>query len=115
MEMRYINNDKIRQELEQYKNNQFKDNIENIARLLVLRNKKAKILGYKNYSDFKSKYHMAKNSENIKDFLNDLINKLDYRFEKEMETIKKLKRKVTNDTVINSWDVDYYIVKWKKK
>ena len=113
--MRYINNNKIRQELEQYKNNQFKDNIENIARLLVLRNKKAKLLGYKNYSDFKSKYHMAKNSDNIKDFLNDLIVKLDYRFSKEMDTIKKIKAKESYDKNINSWDVDYYIVKWKKK
>jgi len=113
--MRYINNDKIRQELEQYKNNQFKDNIENIARLLVLRNKKAKILGYKNYSDFKSKYHMAKNSENIQSFLKNFIGKLDYRFSKEMDMIKKIKGKVSKDNQVNSWDVDYYIVKWKRK
>jgi Zn-dependent oligopeptidase len=112
--MRYLSNSKIRKNIEFYRNNQFNGDIENIARLLVLRNKKSLILGYKNYSDFKSKHHMVKNSDNIKEFLNELIYKLDYRFAKEIETIKKIKNK--NDTTdINSWDIEYYIVKWKRK
>jgi metallopeptidase MepB len=124
--LRYINNSKIRRNIEFYRDNQFDGDMENISRLIVLRNKKAKLLGYNNYSDLKSKYHMAQNSENIKNFLNSLIGKLDYRYTKEINTIKKIKTKNNNKkklnpsdpsdhAKINSWDVDYFIVKWRKK
>ncbi len=54
---------------------------------------------------------MAKNSDNIKEFLNEILFKLDFRFFKEISTIQKIKKNKN----INSWDIDYYLIKWKRK
>jgi thimet oligopeptidase len=119
---RYLKNSTIRKNLEFFHNNQYVDLIENIVRLLVLRDKKAKILGYNNHSDYKLRNQMAKCSNNVKEFLTELLHKLDTRYLKEVDVLLKFKKrdldKVNQDTKdlqLNSWDVDYYITRWKKE
>ncbi len=115
--MKYINNAQIRKNMEQFYSGQCSDIIDDIARLIVLKDKYAKLLGYDNYSDYKSSNQVAKNSENIKNFLTELLHKLDFRYSKEMNTLLRVKKENNNNNnnCINSWDLQYYINKWKKE
>lgn len=110
--MRYIDSSNVRKKIEQHYHNKFKSCSENIIKLLILRKNRANLLGHDNYSNMKSKNYMAKHSDNIKTFLNELLYKLDTRFCKEMETISNIQN--SDSSIINSWDIDYYIIRWKK-
>lgn len=81
-----------------------------IAKLIVLRDKHAKILSYKCHSDYKAFIQMTKNSNNIKNFMAELLSKLNYRYMREIDTISKFK-----DKNINSYDIQYYVTKWKQE
>jgi Zn-dependent oligopeptidase len=117
--MKYIDDENIRKKLEFFYSSQCFDVVDEIARLIVLRDKYAKLLSYSNHSDYKSFNQVAKNSENIKNFLAELLYKLDFRYTKEISTLSKIKKRFnytdrdTNE--INSWNVLYYIDKWKRK
>jgi metallopeptidase MepB len=113
--MKYIDDHNIRKKIENEYSNKFLPIINDIIKLLVLRNKKANILGFKSYADFKTSSQMTKRSDNVKEFLNDLLQKLDYRYYKEFETLLRLKKNDLPDeaNIINSWDLLYYLNKWK--
>jgi len=116
--MRYINDESVRKQLELDYSAKYSYIINDISRLIVLRDKHAKLLSYNNHSDYKASMNMAKNSSDIKDFLTELLYKLDNRYFREIETLLKLKKydnNVINKNKINSWDLQYYINKWKKE
>jgi Zn-dependent oligopeptidase len=120
--MKYISNDTVRRDLEYRYNTKGKPIINDILRLYILRNKQAKLLSYKNHSEYKIETQLARSTETVKVFLTDFLKRLDYRFNKEISTIKKIKKvrydnKETDDNYnqINSWDIPYYLTKWKKE
>lgn len=112
--MKYNTNAKTRESIENYYSNICSGTLMNyIAKLIVLRDKHAKILSYKCHSDYKAFINMTKNSNNIKNFMAELLNKLNYRYVREIDTINKFKDKGSSE--INSYDVQYYISKWKQE
>lgn len=111
--MKYIDNPDVRKRIESEYSNRYNEIINYICKLVALREKHAKILSYSNYSDYTSEINMTKHSENIKNFLNELLNKLDKRYTKEIDTLNKIASKYGNDD-LNSWDIQYYITKWKQ-
>jgi len=106
-----INNSIVRKNIELIYSAKTYDIVIDIARLIVLRDKYAKILSYKNYSDYKTELNGAKNSQNVRDFLRTVIETMEYRYVKEVSTLKKIK----NSDSLNSWDLSYYITKWRKE
>lgn len=119
--MRYILNEDVRKKLEQIYMSSFTEMTDEIARLLVLRSKKALILGYDSYSDYKLSTMMAKNPKNVKEFLMTLFDKLENRYIQETKMLKNLKKidvkrgQAKNFEKLNSWDVSFYLTRWKKK
>ena len=112
--MKYIDNSEVRRKIETVYSDRFKPVASYICKLIVLKDKYAKILSYSSYSDYKAQIQMVKNSENIKNFLVELLQKLDNRYINEIETINKIAKKYESSS-INSWDLQYYITKWKKE
>ena len=114
--MKYIDNANIRKLIESTYSTKYNDMLDHLSKLIVLRDKHAKILSYNCHSDFKSHTQMTKNSENIKNFLAELLHKLDFRYKRELDTLFKIMSKNDNNSSqINSWDVQYYITKWKQE
>ena len=118
--MRYVKSEQIRKQIEFAYHTQCKNVLDNFIKLLVLRHKHAQILGYKSHSGFRSKNQMAGSDVNITKFLTKLLHKLDYRYFKEMTTLLKLKKRdyetgKSENKHINSWDVHYYLTRWKKE
>ena len=86
-----------------------------IKKILILREKYAKILGKKNYADYKTKRRMVKNSKTAIGFVESLHEKVKPAFNSEFEklnTYKKTKEIDLNEN-LNPWDVAYYINKYK--
>ena len=113
--IKYISDKNIRKKIEIQYVNRFDNIIEHICKLIVLRDKHAKLLSYDNHSDYKSFIQMTKHSDNIKNFLTELLSKLDFRYKREMDTIIKLNNKHNDHSQINNFDVPYYINKWKQE
>lgn len=116
--MKYIKNENVREKIEFFYHTKCSYNLDSLTRLFILKNKYAKLLSYNAYIDYKVDGEMIKNSNNIKNFLTKILGKLDYRFNKEIMTLLKFKKSdknfVDDRTKLNSWDIDYYITKWKK-
>jgi len=83
-----------------------------ILKLIELKNKKAKILWYKNYAELSLEYKMAESPEEVLELIEDLSRKAKPKALEEIEEIKQyfwLKE-------LKSWDMAYYsrILKEKK-
>lgn len=113
--MKYINDSNVRKYIESSYSTKYDNMLGHLSKLIVLKDKHAKILSYECHSDFKSHIQMTKNSGNIKNFLAELLHKLDFRYKREIDTIMKIMNKSNNYDNLNSWDIQYYITKWKQE
>jgi Zn-dependent oligopeptidase len=88
------------------------DNRENVLKIINLKDKKAKLLWYKNYAGLSLEFKMAESSKQVIDLLSDLWTKAKPKALDEIEEIKSF----FNLEDINSWDMGYYsrILKEKK-
>lgn len=109
--MKYITDSKIRSMVELYYSNMYQNVLGYIAKIIVLRDKHAKILSYNCHSDYKAFIQMTKNSNNIKNFMSELLNKLNFRYTRETDTLKKL----NGNKELNSHDIPYYLSIWKQE
>jgi Zn-dependent oligopeptidase len=117
--LRYVQNSDIRKKLEAFYYSRYEKNYENLLKLLLLRQKKAELLSHTNYLELKCFTNMEK-SDDIQQTLIDINKNLDNRFTKEILTLQKFKKKYTDinelhSNIISSWDVQYYMNKWKTR
>lgn len=103
--MKYINNDKIRLEINKMFNIRFITVLDDVSKLLIFRQEFAKELGYNNYSDYINNTQLAETSENIKKFLTSNDHVLDAKYYEELKMIKTVKQ--NND--LYDTDVDHLI------
>lgn len=75
---------------------------------LKLRNQLAQLLGYSTYANYNLDIKMAKNQETVFDFVNNLKDKLKPLGQKEIETLKTLKKKDCEELGL-AYDDHYYI------
>ena len=110
--MKYAKNFTTRVKLlKTYMNRGFPENSERFKKVLSLRRQFATILGYENYASFVQEIRMAKNPENVEDFLGDLTKKARIIAEKDFEEFKQLKNEElgkNSDGIIHEADVNYY-------
>ncbi|MBE0539451.1 MAG: M3 family metallopeptidase [Ignavibacterium sp.] len=95
-------------------NNEF-DNKEIIKKIIVLRNEKVNLLGYKTYADFKLEKNMAKNPDNVNKFLADLWKPALEKSKKEAADMQKMIDVEGGDFKLTGWDWWYYAEKVKKE
>ncbi len=94
-----------------------KKNIEILKKALSLRDKSAKLLGYKNYADFVTEERMAKSSKKVYLFLNTLIKKVEKGAREELTEFAKMKEKDSGKkcNLPEHYDIAYYSNMLKKK
>ncbi|MGE5679989.1 MAG: M3 family metallopeptidase [Bacillota bacterium] len=95
-------------------NNDELDNKKNFSRIAKLRIEKAKLLGYKRYSDFVLQRRMAKTPENVMKFLSDLWAPTVKRAKSEVEDMQKIIDAEGGGFQLQPWDWWYYAEKVKK-
>lgn len=81
-----------------------------IRDILALRAEKAHLCGYGTYPAYALRESMAGNGENAMKFVNELLDKVKAPFFREMETLRRLKARLTEqeNARLNPWDVAYY-------
>lgn len=90
------------------------DNKDIIRKILKLKDERARLLGYKNYSEFVLEERMAGTGKRVLDFLNDLLQKAKPKAEAEMVELKEFAKKLDNIDKLKKWDISYYAEKLKK-
>ncbi|MGY5859871.1 MAG: M3 family metallopeptidase [Candidatus Thorarchaeota archaeon] len=111
--MNYANNPETRKRMQtaQFRRGG-KENSERLSDALALRDRLAKLTGFKNFAEYQISVKMAKTPERIFDFMNDLKEKLMPLFKKELTVFKELKAKHTGisveDVKFELWDLFYY-------
>jgi len=96
-------------------NNDSLDNKAIFSRIVVLRVKKANLLGYKRFSDLALQRKMAKTPENVYKFLSDVWKPTVHTAQKEVEEMQKLINEEGGNFKLQPWDWWYYAEKVKQK
>ena len=93
-----------------------RDNRPVIARVLELRRAKAKLLGYRDFSDLVTEDRMAKEGAKAQAFLEDLRDKTQTAFERENDELVAFRRKLEGGgaLAIQPWDSAYYAEKQRQ-
>lgn len=88
-----------------------------LQRIVELRDRIARALGYATWADYRTEIKMARTGAAATQFLNDLRAGLQPKFGQEIETLRQLKVAETGDTnaVIRLWDWRYYENQLKKQ
>jgi peptidyl-dipeptidase Dcp len=95
-------------------NNDEFDNKKIISGIASLRVKRANLLGYNTHANFVLERNMAKNPQNVYDFLNDLWKPASKRAEQEVKDMQALINKESGKFKLEAWDWWYYAEKVKK-
>lgn len=93
------------------------DNSKIMQRILELRQKRAEILGEKDFSDLILKRRMAKSGEKAYDFVLDLSGKTRAAFEREYQELKAFRKSVDanyDGGDFQPWDLSYWSEKMRK-
>lgn len=106
--LKNIKNGDVRKKIEElyYGDNNFN----NFARLIVYRHKYANMLGYPNYCELKTGIR----GKRMTTLIENIVSKLDDVCAKEIKILSELKSKRETTSNIYTWDLLYYLNKWKK-
>ena len=87
------------------------------SRILKIRARIAKILGFDHWADYRIEIKMAKNAATALAFEHALAERLTPKYEAELETYRRMKAKETGDpdATIHYWDLRYYRNQLKKE
>jgi Zn-dependent oligopeptidase len=89
-----------------------KENCRRLSDTLALRDRQAKLLGFKTFAEYEISRKMAKVPERVFEFENDLVERLTPLSEKELEDLRALKAKELgisiDDANIEMYDLAYY-------
>ncbi len=93
------------------------NNSDIIIKILTLRQKKAELMGFKNFADFILQDRMAKNGASANQFLMDLKEKVYPRFLEENASLQKFRDEYegVNSGKLKPWDLAYYAEKQRQK
>lgn len=90
------------------------DNSSNIEQILHLKNELAKVLGFKDYADLQLETRMAKDSEEVMNFLDDLAKRSKPFAQRDLDELKSFAKAEFNKESLNPWDIAYYSEKLRK-
>ena len=91
------------------------DNTSIVKKIVKLKHKRARLLGYDNFADYILEKRMAENQNNIMSFLNDLYESCFELAKSDLEQVQKLAFELDGIKNFQKWDFAYYSEKLKKK
>ena len=91
------------------------DNSEVMEDILKARKELADILGYKNYAEVSIANKMAESTDDVINFLTNLVSKSKPQADTEFETLKSFAKKYCEIRKIEAWDVMYISEKLKQR
>jgi len=91
------------------------DNSQVMEDILKARKEMAEILGYKNYAELSIANKMAETTDQVIEFLNDLVKKSKPQAQVEFDTLKLFAKKHYDIQKLEAWDVMYVSEKLKQK
>ncbi|MFW2387826.1 MAG: M3 family metallopeptidase [Polyangiales bacterium] len=93
-----------------------RDNRPIISRILELRDAKARLLGYEDFSDLVTEDRMAKSGKNARAFIDDLRGRTEAAFERENQELQAFRNGIEGDSArsLEPWDVAYYAEKQRQ-
>ncbi len=91
------------------------DNKEIIKKIIKLRDQKAKLLGFKNFAEYKIAINMAQNPGNVYDFLMKLWEPALKMAKQDVKEMQAIADKEGANIKIESWDWWYYAEKLRKE
>jgi Zn-dependent oligopeptidase len=97
-----------------FKNNEF-DNQENVLKIVSLRHQRAELLGYSSHAHFTLEERMAKTSEKVIDFSEELLEKAKPAAQKEFNELESFAKELDGLDHLEKWDGSYYSEKLKQK
>jgi len=113
--MTYGSNREYREELYRAYNTRAPQNAEVIDRLLELRDKKAKMLGFDNFAQYSLADKDAKSSEDVVSFLEELAKLSKNQAKEELLELQNFAKALDGIEELASYDLGYYAQKLKKK
>lgn len=90
------------------------DNSEIMERILALRHEQALLLGYSNYAELSLATKMARSTEEVMHFLNDLASRSLPRAKRDLEELKAFAEQEHGIASLEAWDLAYYSEKLKQ-
>ena len=118
--MTYADNRELRKKLSfafgnrSFNNDAF-DNKNIVLKIVTLRYKRAKLLGYKSHAHFVLEERMAETPEKVLEFLYELLEKVKPAAEKEFKNLENFAKKLDDIGRLEKWDSVYYSEKLKQK
>lgn len=91
------------------------DNQNIIKKIITLKTKRAHLLGYKNYAEYVLEERMAKNSETVFKFLQNLLEPSKKAAERDLNEVRAFRKQTEGTDVIKPWDFAYYSEKLKEQ
>ena len=111
----YGSNRKFREELSRAYSSRAPENSEIIDKLLLLKDRKSKLLGFKNYASYSLAKKDAPNENRVIEFLEEIVKLAKPTAIKELNEIKEFAKELDNIDRIETYDIAYYSQKLKKK
>jgi oligopeptidase A len=90
------------------------DNRHLVRRILELRQEKARLLGFTDFSDLVLADRMAENGERASDFVRRLRERTEPHFHRENEELRKFRASRGDDGPMQPWDVTYWAEKQRR-
>jgi len=99
-----------------YKRRGGQKNVQVLERILLLRHRAAKLLGYQHPADFETGIRMAKNAQNVFDFYEKLRPLLRKKAKLDWQELTQAKRQHTGDpqAELHPWDQSFYVKRLMK-
>ena len=91
------------------------DNREVVLKIVQLRHKKAKLLGFENHAELQLQDKMAESPENVRAFLDGLVGPIKKAANKEFASLKQFKMSKSGNDSIDSWSLSYWRDQYKKE
>ncbi|MDE6432180.1 MAG: M3 family metallopeptidase [Opitutales bacterium] len=115
--MQYLDDDNLRKELFEASRTVGRggkyDNLQNVTDILRLRDEEAKILGHKTFADLALKHRMAKNGAHAMKFIEDLHDRTEKYFQRDVKELRTFIRNFTGNrhAELQPWNCAYYAKK----
>ncbi len=117
--MQYADNETLRKEISIASGSRAmageSNNQEIVLEIVDLRDKRAKLLGYKSHAHFVLENRMAKTPENVYSFFKTLYDTAQPKAKEDFEMLRTYKEKTTGNPILESWDVSYFSEKIRQE